>query len=79
MQSDVQKLTEHYRSPFPWFYPVFFCIMIAHRTQRDITKCRHKYGKAWEQYEKEVPYLFVPVSRNSSSDPSTLEYQGANQ
>ncbi|KAJ1323931.1 Delta24(24(1))-sterol reductase [Microdochium nivale] len=49
-----------FESPFPWFYPVFFCIMIAHRTQRDITKCRHKYGKAWEQYEKEVPYLFVP-------------------
>lgn len=50
------------RSPLPWFYPVFFCIMIAHRTRRDIIKCRNKYGKAWEQYEREVPYLFIPVS-----------------
>ncbi|KXJ87575.1 ergosterol biosynthesis ERG4/ERG24 family protein [Microdochium bolleyi] len=49
-----------FESPFPWFYSVFFCIMITHRTWRDIVKCRNKYGKAWEQYEKEVPYLFIP-------------------
>ena len=51
-----------FKSPFPWFYPVFFCIMITHRTMRDIVKCRNKYGKAWEQYEEKVPYLFIPVS-----------------
>lgn len=48
-------------SPFPWFYPVFFCIMIIHRTIRDINKCRHKYGASWTEYEKRVPYLFIPV------------------
>ena len=50
------------RSPFPWFYFIFFMCMIIHRTQRDVARCRRKYGKAWEQYEKQVPYLFIPVS-----------------
>ncbi|CAI4213602.1 unnamed protein product [Parascedosporium putredinis] len=48
-------------SPFPWFYPVFFTIMIVHRTRRDIAKCRGKYGKAWEKYERQVPYLYIPA------------------
>lgn len=53
------------RSPFPWFYSVFFMVMIIHRAMRDIERCRRKYGDAWKQYEKEVPYLFIPVSHCS--------------
>ncbi|ETS86222.1 hypothetical protein PFICI_00050 [Pestalotiopsis fici W106-1] len=49
-----------FRSPFPWFYPVFFCVMIIHRTLRDVAKCRNKYGDAWKQYEQAVPYLYIP-------------------
>jgi hypothetical protein len=49
-------------SPFPWFYPVFFMAMIIHRAVRDIQRCRSKYGEAWEEYERQVPYLFIPVS-----------------
>ncbi|KAA8647839.1 hypothetical protein EYZ11_003622 [Aspergillus tanneri] len=48
-------------SPFPWFYSCFFCIMIAHRTMRDVAKCRRKYGAAWAEYERLVPYLFIPI------------------
>ena len=51
-----------FESPFPWFYPVFFACMIAHRAMRDIQRCRAKYGEAWTEYEKAVPYLFIPVS-----------------
>lgn len=53
-------LVTGFESPFPWFYPVFFCGMIAHRAHRDIQRCRTKYGDAWLEYEKMVPYLFIP-------------------
>jgi delta24(24(1))-sterol reductase len=51
-----------FKSPFPWFYSVFFAGMIIHRARRDIEKCRKTYGEAWVEYEKRVPYLFIPVS-----------------
>ncbi|KAL4956403.1 ergosterol biosynthesis ERG4/ERG24 family-domain-containing protein [Aspergillus filifer] len=50
-----------FNSPFPWFYPVFFACMISHRALRDIQRCRNKYGEAWAEYERQVPYLFIPV------------------
>lgn len=43
----------------------FFMVMIIHRAQRDIARCRRKYGDAWTQYEKEVPYLFIPVGHST--------------
>jgi hypothetical protein len=49
-----------FSSPFPWFYPVFFSAMIVHRAIRDVAKCREKYGDAWAEYERRVPWLFVP-------------------
>ncbi|PLN84621.1 ergosterol biosynthesis ERG4/ERG24 family-domain-containing protein [Aspergillus taichungensis] len=50
-----------FASPFPWFYPVFFACMISHRALRDIQRCRTKYGEAWAEYERRVPYLFIPI------------------
>lgn len=36
--------------------------MIVHRARRDIQRCRQRYGDAWKEYEKRVPWLFIPVS-----------------
>mmetsp|Transcript_33212 Transcript_33212/g.130751 ORF Transcript_33212/g.130751 Transcript_33212/m.130751 type:complete len:438 (-) Transcript_33212:1068-2381(-) len=47
-------------SPVPYFYPIFFFGMIVHRYQRDQERCKAKYGKDWEKYEKIVPYVFIP-------------------
>ena len=35
--------------------------MITHRAYRDIEKCEAKYGEAWKEYTRRVPYLFIPV------------------
>ena len=52
-----------FNSPFPWFYPFFFVCMIIHRTYRDVQKCKAKYGGQWTEYEKLVPWLFIPVNK----------------
>ncbi|EAW13278.1 c-24(28) sterol reductase [Aspergillus clavatus NRRL 1] len=54
-------LVTGFQSPFPWFYPCFFTVMIIHRAKRDILRCRERYGEAWMEYERRVPYLFIPV------------------
>jgi delta24(24(1))-sterol reductase len=55
-------LVTGFESPFPWFYPCFFSAMIVHRAYRDIQRCKAKYGESWTEYERLVPYLFIPVS-----------------
>ena len=68
------------KSPFPWFYPVFFAAMITHRTIRDVQKCRQRYGAAWTEYERQVPYLFIPVSCPSSGNcvPNNVDSTSSN-
>jgi delta24(24(1))-sterol reductase len=47
-------------SPLPYYYVVFFTSFIAFRAGRDRKRCAKQYGKDWEQYEKEVPYVWFP-------------------
>ncbi|KAJ1536953.1 C-24(28) sterol reductase [Nowakowskiella sp. JEL0078] len=44
----------------PYFYVVFFSIMITHRAIRDMERCAKKYGDIWVEYCRVVPYIFIP-------------------
>ncbi|KAI8988217.1 ergosterol biosynthesis ERG4/ERG24 [Mycotypha africana] len=47
-------------SPIPYFYPVYFAVLLIHREKRDDHKCRTKYGEDWEKYCRIVKYKIIP-------------------
>ncbi|CAG8527451.1 18918_t:CDS:2 [Dentiscutata erythropus] len=49
-----------FNTVIPYFYPVFFVAVLTHRVSRDMERCAKKYGKDWEEYCKQVPYIFIP-------------------
>uniref|UniRef100_A0A7S4HX25 Delta(24(24(1)))-sterol reductase n=1 Tax=Odontella aurita TaxID=265563 RepID=A0A7S4HX25_9STRA len=53
-------LNTGFGSVVPYFYFVFFTTVLTHRVSRDMEHCRDKYGKDWERYTREVPYIFIP-------------------
>lgn len=44
----------------PWYYMIYFIILLVHRDSRDMSECRRKYGCAWEQYCQAVRYRLIP-------------------
>ncbi|KAM9211870.1 delta(14)-sterol reductase LBR [Dugong dugon] len=44
----------------PYFYVTYFTVLLIHREARDEHHCRKKYGLAWEQYCRRVPYRIFP-------------------
>ena len=49
-----------FQTPLTYFYVIYFASLLIHRQTRDEMKCRAKYGKDWETYEKLVPYKIIP-------------------
>ena len=47
-------------SLLPYFYPLYFTILLIHRERRDFGRCRSKYGKQWEQYCQRVRWRILP-------------------
>ncbi|KAM8832802.1 delta(14)-sterol reductase LBR [Spinachia spinachia] len=44
----------------PWYYMIYFVILLVHRDARDMSECRRKYGSAWDEYCRTVPYRIIP-------------------
>jgi 7-dehydrocholesterol reductase len=44
----------------PYFYVVFLTILLTDRATRDDKRCRKKYGVAWDEYCRRVPWKIIP-------------------
>ncbi|XP_077901758.1 delta(14)-sterol reductase TM7SF2 isoform X4 [Ictidomys tridecemlineatus] len=44
----------------PYFYVLYFTALLVHREARDERQCLQKYGRAWQEYCRRVPYRILP-------------------
>ncbi len=44
----------------PYYYAVYFAVLLIHRSTRDDEQCHEKYGDDWIEYKRQVPYRFIP-------------------
>jgi protein-S-isoprenylcysteine O-methyltransferase Ste14 len=44
----------------PYFYAIYFTILLVLRERRDDRLCLEKHGAAWEEYRRRVPWRIVP-------------------
>ncbi len=44
----------------PWLYVPYITLLLVHRALRDDARCAAKYGSAWDEYRRRVPYRIVP-------------------
>jgi protein-S-isoprenylcysteine O-methyltransferase Ste14 len=49
-----------FEHPLPYFYFVYFLILLVHRERRDHAMCQHKYGPDWDAYCRRVPWRIIP-------------------
>ena len=47
-------------SPLPYYYPIYFAILLIHRERRDHHFCQTKYGADWDAYCEKVPWRIIP-------------------
>ncbi|TIB33819.1 hypothetical protein E3P86_02927 [Wallemia ichthyophaga] len=55
------SLPAGFMTPLVYFYPVYFLILLLHRSVRDDAHCREKYGDDWDTYLEKVPYCIFPL------------------
>ena len=49
-----------FTSIIPYFYIIYFTILLIHRQLRDEAQCRKKYGEDWDKYCKIVKWRLIP-------------------
>jgi hypothetical protein len=49
-----------FASPIPYFYALYFAILLVHRDARDEHKCSDKYEHDWFKYRQIVRYRMIP-------------------
>ena len=54
------SVTGLFENVMVYTYFIWLCLLLTHRTFRDDTKCRNKYGSYWADYVKRVPYKMIP-------------------
>jgi delta14-sterol reductase len=54
------SLPTGFATPIPYYFVVFFAVLLIHRELRDEAKCAAKYGDTWKIYKQKVPYRIVP-------------------
>lgn len=47
-------------SVVPYFYPIYFAVLLIHRDLRDYHSCKRKYGADWDRYCAIVKYTLIP-------------------
>ncbi len=47
-------------SLLPWAYPLYYVALLLPREREDERVCAAKYGAAWAEYVRRVPYRLVP-------------------
>mmetsp|Transcript_2002 Transcript_2002/g.7242 ORF Transcript_2002/g.7242 Transcript_2002/m.7242 type:complete len:460 (-) Transcript_2002:45-1424(-) len=44
----------------PWLYPLYYVLLLVPREREDNRLCQAKYGRAWREYCRVVPYRIIP-------------------
>jgi protein-S-isoprenylcysteine O-methyltransferase Ste14 len=53
-------MTCGFHNLLPYFYIIYFTILLVHRERRDHAMCAQRYGKDWDVYCEKVPYRIFP-------------------
>ena len=56
----IASAVGHYDLIWPWLYPLYYILLLVPRQLDDDKRCLKKYGKLWEEYQREVPHKIIP-------------------
>ena len=49
-----------YQCAVPYFYALYFAVLLLHRERRDDHACEQKYGSDWDEYRRRVRWRLIP-------------------